>query len=69
MTDEEAKTSVKPIPIWKWVLLHFCPTYISYDTEGDIACVFFQRFFSSTFTSCVQITFVSQQATCSGQVN
>ena len=38
-TTEEVKASVKPIPMWKWILLHFCPAYVSYDTEGDIACV------------------------------
>lgn len=37
---EEMQALFKPIPVWKWVLLHLCPAYIAgYDTEGDIACV------------------------------
>ena len=39
MTDEETKALVKPIPVWKWILLFFCPSYKSCDTEGDIACI------------------------------
>lgn len=42
-TTEEVKASVKPIPMWKWILLHLCPTYMNYDTEGDIACVCFAK--------------------------
>ena len=42
-TNEEEKDSVKPMPMWKWILLHFCPTHVSYDTEGDIACVCFTQ--------------------------
>lgn len=42
-TTEEVKDSVKTIPMWKWILLHFCPAYVSYDTEGDIACVCFAK--------------------------
>ena len=33
----------KPIPLWKWILLYFCPTHISFDTEGDICCVCFAK--------------------------
>jgi hypothetical protein len=33
----------KPIPIWKWFLLYFCPVYISFDTEGDVGCVCFAK--------------------------
>lgn len=43
MIIEEVKASVKPIPVWKWILLHFRPAYISYDTEGDIACVCYAK--------------------------
>jgi hypothetical protein len=42
-TTEEVKASVKTIPMWKWILLHFCPAYVSYDTEGDIACVIYAK--------------------------
>lgn len=42
-TTEEIKASVKLIPMWKWILLNFCPAYVSYDTEGDIACVCFAK--------------------------
>ena len=43
MTDGGIKALIKPIPIWKWILLYFCPAYMSYDTEGDIACVCFAK--------------------------
>lgn len=43
MSDEEIKFSVKPIPLWKWILLYFCPTHISFDDEGDIACICFVK--------------------------
>lgn len=43
MIIEGLKASDKPIPVWKWVLLFFCPTYMSYDTEGDVACVCFTK--------------------------
>lgn len=33
----------KPIPLWKWFLLFFCPVHIGYDEEGDIACVTFVK--------------------------
>lgn len=38
---EELK--VELIPMWKWILLFFCPVHISYDEEGDIACVIFAK--------------------------
>lgn len=34
---------IKPIPLWKWILLYFRPTHISFDTKGDIACVCFAK--------------------------
>lgn len=37
------KPEFKPIPVWKWILLHLCPAHISFDTEGDIACVCFAK--------------------------
>lgn len=33
----------EPIPIWKWILLFFCPVHIGYDEEGDIACITFAK--------------------------
>jgi len=30
---------IKPIPLWKWILLYFCQAHIGFDTEGDIARV------------------------------
>ena len=33
------KPKVKPIPLWKWILLYFCREHITFDTEGDIAMV------------------------------
>ena len=41
MVIEEPK--FKPIPVWKWILIHLCPTHIGYDSEGDIACVSFVK--------------------------
>ena len=38
---EEPK--VIPIPIWKWVLLFFCPVFTGYDDEGDIYCVCYAK--------------------------
>lgn len=55
----EEKPKIKPIPVWKWILLHFCPTHIGYDTEGDIACVchvkilFKQMYFMRTDYFCM----------------
>lgn len=43
MTDEEIKALVKPIPVWKWILLFFCPAYMYWDTEGDVACVCYAK--------------------------
>lgn len=40
---EEEKPKIKPIPVWKWILLHFCPTHIGFDSEGDIACATFVK--------------------------
>lgn len=35
-----SKPEIKPIPLWKWILLYFCPAHVSYSgTEGAIACV------------------------------
>lgn len=34
---------IKPIPMWKWILLHFCPVHLGFDTEGDIVCVSFAK--------------------------
>ena len=33
----------RPIPIWKWILLCFCPVHLGFDTEGDIVCVSFVK--------------------------
>lgn len=33
----------KPIPLWKWILLYFCPTHISFDDEGDVARICFAK--------------------------
>lgn len=41
MIVEELKS--EPIPLWKWLLLCFCPVHIGYDVEGDIACVSFAK--------------------------
>lgn len=38
---EELKTEL--IPLWKWILLFFCPVHIGYDEEGDVACVTFVK--------------------------
>lgn len=37
------KVGFKTIPMWKWILLCFCPTHTSYETEGDVACVCFAK--------------------------
>ena len=39
----EEKPKIKPIPVWKWILLHFCPMYTSFDSEGDIVCVCYAK--------------------------
>ena len=33
------KPKLKPIPMWKWILLYFCPVHKGFDIEGDIVCV------------------------------
>ena len=38
-----SKPEIKPIPVWKWILLYLCPTHISVDTQGDVACVCFVK--------------------------
>lgn len=30
---------LKPIPMWKWILLYFCPVHKGFNTEGDVVCV------------------------------
>ena len=37
------KPKFEPIPVWKWILLFFCPVHIGYDEEGDIVCVSFNK--------------------------
>ena len=34
---------IKPIPLWKWILLYFCPAYKGFDAEGDVACVCYAK--------------------------
>lgn len=33
----------KTIPIWKWILLYFCHSYIGFDVEENVACVCFAK--------------------------
>ncbi len=42
-TNRKAKSSIKPIPLWKWILLYFCPTHIGFDSEGEVASVCFAK--------------------------
>lgn len=37
------KPEFKPIPMWKWILLYFCPVLKGFDTKGDIVCVSFAK--------------------------
>ena len=30
----------KPIPMWKWILLYFCPVLKGFNIEGDVVCVY-----------------------------
>lgn len=34
---------IKPIPLWKWILLYFCPARMGFDVEGDVACICFAK--------------------------
>ncbi len=39
----EEKPELKPISMWKRLLLFFCPTHLGFDTEGDIVSVCFAK--------------------------